>query len=70
MAIHKVKNLSKVDQTRYIEGDLFITEQSAALLLNGKIEPIVKQSDLKHYVKRNDVRKMINDAMKKVNEND
>ena len=64
MAVYKVENLTKVNPTRYIEGDLFITKKSAALLLNGKIEPIIKQSDLKGYVKRNDVQKMIDKAMK------
>lgn len=70
MAVHKVENLSKVDPSRYIEGDLFISKRSAALLLNGKIEPIVKQSDLKGYVKRNDVQKMIEKAIKEGESNE
>lgn len=65
MAVHKVKNLSKVDPTMYMEGDLFISERSSALLLNGKLEPIVKQSDLKNYVKKKDVQKMIDETLKK-----
>lgn len=59
MAVHKVENLSKVDTTRYVEGDLFISKRSAALLLNGKLEPIVR---------KNDVQKMIDYAIKKVKE--
>jgi hypothetical protein len=57
MTVHKVENLSKVDPTRYIEGDLFISKRSAAFLLNGKLEPIVTRSDVK---------KMIQSELKKV----
>lgn len=56
MAVHKVENLSKVDPTRYFEGDLFISKQGAALLLNGKLETIMK---------RTDIRKMIRDEIRK-----
>lgn len=66
MAIHKVENLSKVDPTRYIEGDIFLAKKTAAMLLNGKLEPIITQSDLKKYVKKSDVQKMIDKALKEV----
>lgn len=64
MSVYKVENLKKVDPTRYIEGDLFITKQSVAVLTNGQVEPLVKQSDLKGYVKKNEVKKMIEKAVK------
>lgn len=57
MSIHKVESLNKVDQTRYIEGDFFLTKQSIGILHNGKIETLVKQSD---------VRKIVRDELKKV----
>lgn len=66
MKVSKVSNLTKVDPTRYIEGDVFITEKSIGMLHNGKIEPMVKQSDLKDYVKKKDVVKLIDNELKKV----
>jgi len=66
MAIHKVESLTKVDPTRYIEGDIFLTKKGAAMLLNGKLETIIKQSDLKNYVKKSDVQEMIDKALKEV----
>ena len=62
--VFQVNNLNKVDTSRYIEGDLFLSEQKAGILHNGKIDPIIKQSDLKGYVKKSDVQKMIDKAMK------
>ena len=54
----KVSNLSKIDPTKYSEGSLFITDKSVAILHGGKVEPLVKQSD---------VRKLVRDEVKKVN---
>lgn len=70
MKVLKVNDLKKVDPTRYLEGDVFLTGRSIGILHNGKIEPMVKQSDLKEYVKKKDVAKLIDDALKKVKENE
>lgn len=61
MKVYKVKQLNKVNPTKYIEGDFFLTKQSIAMLHNGKIEPLVKQSD---------IRKIVKDELKKVNKNE
>ena len=53
----KVKSLSKVDPTKYVEGDLFLTDRSIAILQGGKVETLVKQSDIK---------KIVRDELKKV----
>ena len=46
-----------IDPTKYSEGDLFLTERSVAILHHGKVETLVKQSDVK---------KMVRDGIKKV----
>lgn len=69
MKVLTVNSLEKVDPARYIEGDIFLTEKSIGILHKGKIEPMVKQSDLKDYVKKKDVAKMIQDGLKKVTDN-
>ena len=61
----KVNSLKKVDVTRYKEGDLFLTEKEQAILQEGKLDPLVKQSDLKGYIKKKDVQKMIDEAIGK-----
>lgn len=66
MKVLRVNDLKKVDPTRYLEGDVFLTSKSIGVLHNGKIEQMVKQSDLKEYVKKKDVVKLIEDTMKKV----
>lgn len=53
----KVSNLSKIDPTKYIEGSIFITDKNVAILHGGKVETLVKQSD---------VRKIVRDELKKV----
>ena len=54
----KVSNLSKIDPTKYSEGSLFFTDKSVAILHGGKVETLIKQSD---------VRKIVRDELKKVN---
>lgn len=56
----KVINLSKIDPTKYSEGSIFITDKSVAILHGGKVETLVKQSD---------VRKIVRDELKKVKQN-
>ena len=53
----KVNSLAKIDPSKYSEGDLFLTDRSIAILQGGKVETLVKQSDIK---------KLIRDEMKKV----
>jgi len=53
----QVNSLSKIDPSKYIEGDFFLTSQRVAILTNGKVEPLVKQSD---------IRKIVRDEWKKV----
>ena len=69
MKVIPVKNLGSVDVTRYVEGTLFLTDQKIAILHKGKLDPLVKQSDLRLFVKKKDVAKMIDDALKKEGDN-
>lgn len=63
---YKVDNLSKVDTTRYEEGNLFLTDRSVGILLNGKIRPLNNGSvNMRNYVKKNDVQKMIEEYLNK-----
>ena len=57
MNVYQVENMSKVNVSRYIEGDVFMTKQRVGILHNGKIESLVKQSD---------VRKIVREELKKV----
>lgn len=54
---YEVKSLRTVDTTNYKQGDIFLTTQSIAILHNGKVETLVKQSD---------VRKIVREEVKKV----
>lgn len=56
MSVIKVNQLSKINTTKYKEGTLFMTNQSIAIVHNGKVETLVKQSQVK---------KMIKDEVKK-----
>lgn len=60
-----VNDLKKVDPTRYIAGDVFISEKQIGILHNGSIEPLVMQKDLKGYVKKTELPKLIAEALKK-----
>lgn len=57
----KVNSLNKIDSTKYSEGDLFITNRSVGILQNGKVETLVKQSDVKKMV-REEVKKVLKDG--------
>ena len=57
----KVDRLTMIDPTKYSEGDLFLTDRSIAIVLNGKVESLVKQTDVK---------KMIREEVKKVLKNE
>lgn len=65
----KVTNLNKVDVTRYEEGDLFYTSKNVGILIEGKIKLLNTTTvNLKNYVKKDEVEKMIENYMKKVKE--
>ena len=61
MAVHKVENLNKVNATKYIEGDIFITKSSVAILANGKLKTISFNRGLT----KSEVQKMIDDSQEK-----
>lgn len=69
MKVVPVTNFKQIDTTRYIEGDIFLAGKEIAVLQNGKIEPLVKKSDLKEYVKKKDLVKMM-EELKQVKNND
>jgi len=56
----KVDRLKMIDPKKYSEGDLFLTDRSVAILHNGKVETLVKQSDVKKMV-REEVKKVLKD---------
>lgn len=56
----KVNSLTMIDPTKYSEGDIFLTDRSIAILHNGKVETLVKQSDVKKMV-REEVKKVLKD---------
>lgn len=60
--VYEVKSLSTVDTTRYKQGDIFITNRSVGILVNGKIRTFV--FDLSDYVKKDEVKKMIEKELK------
>lgn len=66
---YKVENLNKVNTSKYVEGDLFFTSKIVGMLVDGKIKTFTTSTpNLKNYVKKDDVQKMIYVALKKVNE--
>lgn len=61
---YKVDNLNKVDPSKYIEGDVFITNRSAGILINGSIKTLSTSTpNLRNYVKKDEVKKMISEAI-------
>lgn len=61
----EVNNINKVDTTRYKNGDLFYTNRSVGILINGKIKIVpFNLPNMKNYVKKDEVQKMIDEALK------
>lgn len=50
--VYKVRSLSIVDPTKYKEGDFFITNQSVAILANGKIEGLPTKKEVEKMIKK------------------
>ena len=65
MKAYTVTDLKNVNVTKYVEGDVFLSSKQIGVLHQGTIEPLIKQADLKEYVKKKDVVKLINDTLKK-----
>lgn len=61
-----VLDFKKVDVTRYKEGTIFSSDNQLAVLQNGKMDKLIKQSDLKGYVKKTDIKKLIAAQLKEV----
>ena len=60
--IYTVDNIQNVKTTHYKEGDLFLTKNTIALLHNGKIETLVKKSEVKKLIK-DEVEKQMKQVM-------
>lgn len=60
MRVYNVTQLNKVKPSLYIEGDLFLTKQSIGILHNGKMDTLVKQSDVKKMIQR-EIKKVLKD---------
>lgn len=62
---YEVKSLATVDTTNYKQGDIFITNRSVGILTNGKIKTFQFDTpDLSQYVKKDEVKKMIEKVVK------
>src|SRR5690625_3034484 len=59
---YEVKNLSKVNTTRYKNGDIFYRDRSIRMLHKGKKKTIGDKTDLSDYVKKDEVQAMIPDT--------
>lgn len=57
---YRVRNLSKIDVTRYKDGDIFLTNRTIGILNNGKIEPLNKNNGLT----KKQVKQMIQEVVK------
>ena len=57
---YKVSNFSKVDTTKYMNGDIFYTDKEVGVLINSKIKKFPSSSpNLKDYVKQSDIENFI-----------
>lgn len=68
--IFNVDNFRKVDTTKYIEGSFFNNGKSLGVLIGGSIKNVPTSTpNLRNYVKKDEVKKMIDEALKGVKEN-
>lgn len=62
---YKVKQFNKVNPEKYVEGSIFSTGKQVGILTDGKIVPLkASPPNLKDYVKKADVEKMIDERLK------
>src|SRR5699024_10812034 len=69
----KVSNFSKVDTTKYMNGDIFYTDKEVGVLINSKIKKFppstpslkdyVKQSDIENFITEQDVQTLIDESI-------
>lgn len=59
-----VQDLKKIDPSRYTEGQLFLSDKQIGIIHRGKIDPLVKQSEIKNLVTKSQVEKMIQQSQK------
>src|SRR5699024_10004481 len=70
---YKVSNFSKVDTTKYMNGDVFYTDKEVGVLINSKIKKFpastpnlkdyVKQSDIENFITEQDVQTLIDESI-------
>src|SRR5699024_8456895 len=70
---YKVSNFSKVDTTKYMNGDVFYTDKEVGVLINSKIKKFpastpnlkdyVKQSDIENFITEEDVQILIDESI-------
>src|SRR5699024_8923412 len=70
---YKVSNFSKVDTTKYMNGDIFYTDKEVGVLINSKIKKFsastpnlkdyVKQSDIEYFITEQDVQTLIDESI-------
>src|SRR5699024_10419996 len=70
---YKVSNFSKVDTTKYMNGDIFYTDKEVGGLINSKIKNFagsmynikdyVKQSDIENFITEQDVQTLIDESI-------
>src|SRR5699024_2187935 len=70
---YKVSNFSKVDTTKYMNGDIFYTDKEVGVLINSKIKKFtastpnlkdyVKQSDIENFITEQDVQTLIDESI-------
>ena len=69
--LYKVENFRKVDTTKYIEGSLFMNKNNVGILHDGSIKVLsIGTPNLRNYVRKSEVKKMIDEAIKEVKENE
>src|SRR5699024_10281910 len=70
---YKVSNFSKVDTTKYMNGDIFYTDKEVGVLINSKIKKFptsttnlkdyVKQTDIENFITEQDVQTLIDESI-------
>src|SRR5699024_2235823 len=70
---YKVSNVSKVDTTKYMNGDIFYTDKEVGVLISSKIKKFpgsmtnlkdyVKQSDIENFITEQDVQTLIDESI-------